>query len=1070
MCVLQLLLVSWLALASGFNLDWRHAPVFQDPEGQDGSYFGFSVALRRQGFKQWLVVGAPRANSTYHNHDAIHQPGAVYQCPLDSRGDGSNCQRLLVDPGGNGKQQILPGSPVRQNRNDSWLGASVVAQGDGERLLVCAPRWRNTFHDNFYLMNGACYCTSDTSDPDLAMDMLLPLVQKNRQSLRVGPEEAYFYYAYGEAGFSAHMPQGAAELLLGAPGVYDWRGTVVRYHVGTLTEGKPRRRRRSSVDTFEPEVPNAQRGKQIPLNSYLGYSLSSGRFLSENSGHLYAAGAPRDSTYKGRVYVFDFPQDPEREDLDLLVSLDGTQMGEYFGAAITAVDMNGDGLDDLAVGAPLFSLTSADDTRPAGDEGRVYIFINKDFKVFTEVTEGSKLMGSRKHNARFGTALVNVGDLNLDGFEDLAVGAPYEDDGVVYIYHGHETGVNPRPAQELRAQQVDPRLRGLGMSLSRGFDVDGNHYNDLAAGAFDSGHAVLFRAHPVVSLRARLDTSRSSISLNSTGFTVTACLGFAGQHAPAVVESNVIMQVDTLQGRAQFRWAGGLTNNLTYMATLRKDLEDCRDLEVTLHSGDKDPTKPLDVVMHFRPARDPATAPAFCTTCPVVSPGDPDHVTKRVAFETGCARAVCRPDLVVTANFEGIGNTLVLGREPTLRLRVQVSNQGERAFLPRAALSLPRETPLARLPPSCQESKERSSEHTRMLLCDLGSPLERAATLEVALNAKDVALNTSRLRFYVNVTSAGDEENPRDNTATLTLGVAVQADMTISGTPSQDPLVYVAPNKTLKRDLVLNHTFDAVNLGPSRVGAARLLFEFPHQFLGPHGNDVFMEVLQPEARLQPSGALIPCHPLPPYAFWSPAAPPKDVDLDVEPTLPPIEDYDENEIEGSVSKRSLPEVEFPPSGSGLRDAPANRTLYLNCSNPQVDCVQVECSVEDYFVPDRTHAVVSFQLKPFFEVLEPTLAQEMKDIVLYASRGQVIMEQPPSSAQPENHKPDGVTVLSMFLGKAPEVSVASWIIAVAVICGILILFLIAMALHKMGFFHRAKKEELAALKAEDDMDGE
>jgi hypothetical protein len=46
-----------------------------------------------------------------------------------------------------------------------------------------------------------------------------------------------------------------------------------------------------------------------------------------------------------------------------------------------------------------------------------------------------------------------------------------------------------------------------------------------------------------------------------------------------------------------------------------------------------------------------------------------------------------------------------------------------------------------------------------------------------------------------------------------------------------------------------------------------------------------------------------------------------------------------------------------------------------------------------------------------------------------------------------RPDGVTVHTIFHGKIPEGTVATWIIVLAIISGVLILLLITMALHKV-----------------------
>lgn len=48
---------------------------------------------------------------------------------------------------------------------------------------------------------------------------------------------------------------------------------------------------------------------------------------------------------------------------------------------------------------------------------------------------------------RFGFALTNLGDLNKDGYEDIAIGAPYEKKGTVYIYLGSKNGIITIPSQ-----------------------------------------------------------------------------------------------------------------------------------------------------------------------------------------------------------------------------------------------------------------------------------------------------------------------------------------------------------------------------------------------------------------------------------------------------------------------------------------------------------------------------------------------------------------------------------------------------------------------------------------------
>lgn len=99
---------------------------------------------------------------------------------------------------------------------------------------------------------------------------------------------------------------------------------------------------------------------------------------------------------------------------------------------------------------------------------------------------------------RFGSALTTLGDINLDGFGDFAVGAPYDGPagrGAVYVYHGSRDGPLPKASQVIYAEDM-PGLKPLstfGFSLSGGIDLDGNMYPDLAVGAYESNAVITLK-------------------------------------------------------------------------------------------------------------------------------------------------------------------------------------------------------------------------------------------------------------------------------------------------------------------------------------------------------------------------------------------------------------------------------------------------------------------------------------------------------------------------------------------------------------------------------------------------
>lgn len=99
---------------------------------------------------------------------------------------------------------------------------------------------------------------------------------------------------------------------------------------------------------------------------------------------------------------------------------------------------------------------------------------------------------------RFGLSLASLGDINLDGFGDFAVGAPYDGKagrGAVYIYHGSRNGPLPKPSQVIYAEDVmgTDHLSTFGFSIAGGIDLDGNQYPDMVVGAYESNKAIVFK-------------------------------------------------------------------------------------------------------------------------------------------------------------------------------------------------------------------------------------------------------------------------------------------------------------------------------------------------------------------------------------------------------------------------------------------------------------------------------------------------------------------------------------------------------------------------------------------------
>ncbi|KAF3832910.1 hypothetical protein F7725_026575 [Dissostichus mawsoni] len=258
-----------------------------------------------------------------------------------------------------------------------------------------------------------------------------------------------------QAGFSAHNVEDG--IVVGAVGAYDWNGAVLK----ETRQGKVVPPKSSYAHEFPEELKNH--------GAYLGYSVTS--VVSARNGRLIVAGAPR-FNHTGKVIIFTLKNSGN---LTILHSLKGQQIGSYYGSEIAPLDIDGDGItDNLLVAAPMFFSGGM-------EKGKVYIYRVTELNRF--ILEGTLEIHNGGQNARFGSSLAPVPDLNGDGFNDLVVGAPLEDDhkGAIYVFFSQQNRILRKYKQRIAATDLAPGLLYFGRSIHGTMDMNDDGLVDLAS-------------------------------------------------------------------------------------------------------------------------------------------------------------------------------------------------------------------------------------------------------------------------------------------------------------------------------------------------------------------------------------------------------------------------------------------------------------------------------------------------------------------------------------------------------------------------------------------------------------
>ncbi|NXN92748.1 ITA3 protein, partial [Rhinopomastus cyanomelas] len=360
-----------------------------------------------------LLVGAPRdvepANGT--------RTGSVYACPLSP--SPRDCQRLDIE---------LRREPDKAIIDDMWLGVTVASQRQpAGRVLACAHRYTKVLwsgSEDQRRMVGRCYVRGNDLRLDLADEW--QTYHNEMCNANTDSDESGMCQMGASAGFAANT------VYFGAPGAYNWQGPGGCKAGGWLglAVGLGWGQAPGDLMLGVPGTNPAHGRRWAP-----GYSAAVGSGVLQQDAVTVVAGAPR---YQHRGAVYLLSRSPQQS-LRRSRLLPGPQVGSYFGSAVALADLNNDGWQDLVVGAPYYF------QRKQEVGGAVYIYMNE-AGVFQP--EPSLVLTGPSSSA-FGFAVASAGDLNQDGFQDVAVGAPFEGPGKVYIYHSSAQGLLPRPRQVL---------------------------------------------------------------------------------------------------------------------------------------------------------------------------------------------------------------------------------------------------------------------------------------------------------------------------------------------------------------------------------------------------------------------------------------------------------------------------------------------------------------------------------------------------------------------------------------------------------------------------------------------
>uniref|UniRef100_A0A8C2WXS2 Integrin subunit alpha 7 n=1 Tax=Cyclopterus lumpus TaxID=8103 RepID=A0A8C2WXS2_CYCLU len=999
---------------SGFNLDITHT---LHKLGDRGTFFGFSLALHQQLTPEpqsWILVGAPQAAG--HGQLRGSRPGALFKCPITP--EEYDCERVDID----GEVNLN-----KESKDNQWLGVTVKSQGIGGKVVTCAHLYELRQRVNKPAETrdpiGRCYVLSEdlTERDDL---------DGGEWKFCEGRPQGHEQFGFCQQGLSVSFSPDNNFILFGAPGTYNWKGEMrvqllnqSLLDLGFYDDGP--------YEVADQKQLNAQL-IPVPSHSYLGFSVDSAMGIMSLGELTFVAGAPR-ANHTGAVVLL------RKDNVYRLVPQHifwGEELASSFGYSVATVDLNKDGWTDLIVGAPNFF------DRKAEIGGAVYVYLNP-FGHWDDQARPIRLNGT--YDSMFGITVSNIGDLDQDGYGDIAVGAPFDGDGKVFIYRGSDSGIETKPAQVLDGRDFD--VRCFGYSISGGLDIDNNHYPDIAVGSLNDS-VVLFRSRPVIHVIRDVSIDPQFIDLEQYN-----CKGREGWH----LSEHPYFYMKTCYFMICLWTETGIRRNktilssvllvLSYTTNKLFDQTSCLVINLffnplSMQENIRDKLRPISLAITHTiksvPPRRHSGAKRLEKLAPVLSVSPSNTLHSEVNFlREGCGSdKICQSNLKLSYQFgtrpltsdlftplpkdEDDVQVFSLSDQRLVVLEISVTNipsdpllpeeDGDDAHAAQLLISLPNTLSYAgsRI---TQQMRCQANPNGSQVECDLGNPVKRGNKLTFSINfgTSNITIETTELTADLLLTTIS--EQPELPPVTAFAKVVIELPLSVSGFSRPHQLFFSGAVKgesamTSLEDIGSPVDFEFVVANPGQ--ALQMLGSAFLNIMWPYGlaNEKWL--------LYPVSLKFEGHP------------------DTQCTST-----------GSLNTLKLHSSAEPPQPANHKVSRA-RSIF-DCLLGSARCVLFQCPLHSF----SGHAVLKIHARlwnsSFIEEFAAVSALELlvrANITVKSSIKHLLLK---DAAVPVMIYPEP--------GLTDQYRIPWWIILIAVLAGMLLLTLLVCILWKCGFFQRA-----------------